>query len=458
MSEIFKNKGWNVVMAGIGVNLALGILYTWSIFKNSIKQSIESGGQGAFNWDISSINDPYAVCCLFFAFSMILAGKCQDKFGPRVTVFIGGLLVGAGFIWISQTTAYLSWVTGFGVIVGAGIGFGYSAAMPPALKWFPPAKTGLIAGLVVSGFGLASVYMAPLAKYLLDIWGLQSAMLFFGISFFVVVCGLSMFITNPPAGYIPEDTDSDKKTDKKSASVQCDYKPSEIFKTRKFYILWTIYFIGAGAGLMVIGSVAGMAKQSMGEYAFIVVVTLALGNAAGRIVAGILLDKIGGNKTLSLMLIIQAIIMFTCVFIIGKENTNVFAFVFLVTFIGFCYGTNLSIFPSFTKEFWGLKNFGTNYGIMFTAWGLGGFVMGKFSQMMQTSTNSYTYSFITAGILLVIGSALTLTLTKKSKRQPAFQTASALQTASTLQTVSICEEPKNLSFTNSAKIEPGATG
>ena len=93
MSESDKNKGWIVTFAGTGINLALGILYTWSIFKGAIGHSIEKGGQGAFNWDLASLNDPYAVCCIVFAFAMILAGKCQDKYGPRVTAFTGGILV-----------------------------------------------------------------------------------------------------------------------------------------------------------------------------------------------------------------------------------------------------------------------------------------------------------------------------------------------------------------------------
>ena len=203
MLQPMKNRGWAVTFSGIGINLALGILYTWSIFKSAIKQSIETGGQGAFDWDLTSLNDPYAVCCIVFAFAMILAGKCQDRYGPRITAFTGGILVGLGFIWISQTTDYLTWVLGFGVLAGVGIGFGYSSATPPALKWFPPARTGLIAGLVVSGFGLASVYIAPLSQYLLGIWGLQNTMLFFGVAFMVVVCGLSMLLVNPPAGYVP---------------------------------------------------------------------------------------------------------------------------------------------------------------------------------------------------------------------------------------------------------------
>ncbi|MCX7714253.1 MAG: MFS transporter, partial [Clostridia bacterium] len=229
MADTVKNKGWIVTFAGTGINLALGILYTWSIFKGGIEKSIKVGGEGAFNWDLAKLNDPYSLCCLAFAFSMILAGKCQDKFGPRVTAFIGGILVGLGLLWISQTSSYISWVLGFGLLVGTGIGFGYSSATPPALKWFPPAKTGLIAGLVVSGFGLASVYIAPLSEYLLNTYGIHKSMMIFGISFIIVVCGLSLLMVNPPAGYVPGAPTTSQK--KKTSAVQYDAPPSVMMKS-----------------------------------------------------------------------------------------------------------------------------------------------------------------------------------------------------------------------------------
>lgn len=89
MTDVIKNRGWSVTFAGTGINLALGVLYTWSIFQAAIKKSIEQGGEGAFTWDPASVSDPYAVCCLVFAFSMIVAGKVQDQFGPRITATIG---------------------------------------------------------------------------------------------------------------------------------------------------------------------------------------------------------------------------------------------------------------------------------------------------------------------------------------------------------------------------------
>ncbi len=409
MTQADSNKGWRVVRAGTGINLALGVLYAWSIFKGAIKASIEKGGPGAFQWDLASINDPYAVCCLTFAFAMILAGKCQDKIGPAKTALIGGLLVGCGFTLTALSSSYLAWVVGFGVLAGAGFGFGYSAATPPALKWFSPAKTGLIAGIVVAGFGLAPVYIAPLASWLLGAFGIQKAMLVLAVAFTVIVCGLSFFVVNPPQGYVPAEPADPGPVAKLNASKPAiNASASEMLRNYKFYVLWLAYFIGAGAGLMVIGSVAGLAKKSMGEMAFLAVAIMALGNAGGRVVAGVLSDKIGRRATLFIMLAFQAALMFAAIPVIGSGSAVLL--VLLATFIGFNYGSNLALFPSFSKDYWGVKNYGLNYGVLFTAWGVGGFVMGKVSEMLNAQPGGLNKSFMLAGTLLVAGSALTIFL------------------------------------------------
>ncbi|KZZ55653.1 OFA family MFS transporter, partial [Oleiphilus sp. HI0123] len=414
MSEILKNPGWKVAIAGTGINLALGVLYTWSIYQSKIVESIEAGGAGGFNWDRASVGDPYAICCLVFAFTMILAGKCQDLLGPRVTALIGGVLVGAGLLVISQSTSYTAWVLGFGVLTGAGIGFGYASATPPALKWFPGGQTGLIAGLVVAGFGLAPVYIAPLASYLVGEWGLQSTMMFFGAAFFIALSILSRFLKNPPEGYVPaepESSDQNVVKELPAKTEQEDLEPvqrsepersmdaSLVIKTASFWKLWFLYFIGAGAGLMVIGSVAGMAKQSMGNAAFIVVAIMAVGNASGRIIAGVVSDAMGKNLALAIFLALQSLNMFLAIFVVSSEGAMAFFIVLSATFIGFNYGTNLALFPAFCKGWWGLKSFGINYGLLFTSWGIGGFVMTKISGAIVASTGSYVWSFIVAGIL-----------------------------------------------------------
>jgi len=389
------NRGWIVTFAGTGINLALGILYTWSIFKGTIQKE--------FGWQGAQLNDPYAVCCLVFAFAMIVAGRCQDKFGPRVTASIGGLLVSAGLVLISTTNSYSTWVIGFGVLVGVGIGFGYSSATPPALKWFPPSRTGLIAGLVVAGFGLAPVYLAPTSTFLLGHYGLSKSMLIFGLSFLVIVCGLAQLLVNPPGGFVV----AAKAGTAVSLKPARNFTPTQILRQPAFWLLWVLYFIGAGSGVMVISSVSVMAKKTMGEQAFIAVAVMAIGNALGRIVAGLLSDKIGRRWTLMLVLLIQAALMFIAIPVTRSTDGAKFVIVLVATLIGFNYGANLSLFPSFAKDYWGLKSFGMNYGVLFTAWGVGGFVLSRVQQMLYAGSNNYDSSFVTAGVLLLAGTALT---------------------------------------------------
>jgi MFS transporter, OFA family, oxalate/formate antiporter len=391
-----KNRGWLVAFSGLGINLALGVLYTWSMFKTSIEKE--------FGWEGSKLNDPYALCCLVFAFAMIVAGRCQDKFGPRVTASAGGLLLGAGMVLISTTNSYASWLLGFGVLVGMGIGFGYSSATPPALKWFPPARTGLVAGLVVAGFGLAPVYLAPASQFALAHFGLKNSMLLFGLAFTAIVCGLAQMLKNPPPGFVAA-PQAAATTAKPSAN---NFTASQILRTGMFYLLWLIYAIGAGAGLMVISSVSGLAKKSMGENAYIAVAVMAIGNAGGRLGAGLLSDKIGRRRTLLLVLVFQAGLMFAAIPVTAHKDTLPLAVVLLATFIGLNYGANLALFPSLAKDLWGLKNFGTNYGVLFTAWGIGGLIFPKVQQMLTASNGgSFQSSFVCAGTLLIGGAMLT---------------------------------------------------
>ncbi len=392
------SRGWLVAFAGFGINLALGVLYTWSLFKAAIEKE--------FGWQGSQLNDPYAVCCLVFAFTMIVAGKCQDKLGPRLTATIGGLLVGAGMVLISTSNSYGAWLLGFGVLVGLGIGFAYSSATPPALKWFPPTKTGLVAGFVVAGFGLAPVYLAPTSQVLLGNFGLEKSMFILGCAFAVVVVVLAQFLKNPPSGFSAA---APVAGPAKAPAVGAT--AGEMLRSPIFYVLWLTYAIGAGAGLMVISSVSGMAKKSMGEHAFIAVAVMAIGNAGGRVIAGVLSDRIGRRGTLMLVLGLQAALMFAAIPITADKSTLPVVIVLLATFIGFNYGANLALFPSFAKDFWGLKNFGVNYGVLFTAWGVGGFAFPKVQQMLTAgSGGSFQSSFTAAGSLLVLGALLTLAI------------------------------------------------
>ena len=169
---------------------------------------------------------------------------------------------------------------------------------------------------------------------------------------------------------------------------------------------------------MVIGSIAGMAKASMGANAFIAVAVMAIGNAGGRVITGIVSDKIGRRAALLIILLFQALLMLAATVITGPGAQPVLL-VLLATFIGFNYGANLCLFPSFSKDLWGTKNFGANYGLLFTAWGVGGFVLVRLAEMLKAASGgSFTSSFYTAAGLLVFAAVLVVTLLKIKRAEP----------------------------------------
>lgn len=413
MSETSSNKGWVVTFAGTGINLALGILYTWSVIKGGMPES--------WGWTNADKALPYSVACIVFALAMIPAGKLQDKIGPRWVATLGGILTGIGCIIAALSGSSLAgFVVGFGVLAGIGIGFGYASATPPAVKWFPPQKTGLIAGLVVAGFGLASVYIAPLANWMLNHYattlpdgtvekGVSQTMMIFGIAFLIIVTALAQLLKNPPEGYKPV---SPKNADgtAKAPIVAVERSSKEMLATPQFYILWLMYFAGAAAGLTFISVAAGLGKASLGEKAFFIVAILAIGNAGGRILAGIVSDKIGRQWTVFLFMILQAIVVAVLYFV--QAGAGAAVMMLIVCAIGANYGSNLALFPSAAKDYFGLKNFGSNYGILFTAWGAAGMIMPWVNGKIMDVTGSKDLSFFII-IAMLIGAAI-LTFVSRS--------------------------------------------
>jgi len=403
-----SNKRYLILTAALILSLALGIIYAWSIFKEAIETSIKLKSEGGFDWDISALNDPYSVSVLVFSLTMIFAGKIQDKLGPRITIYIGGILISSGLFVMAYTTSYFLWIISFGVLAGSGIGFCYSAITPVVIKWFSPEKTGLVTGVVVAGFGLSSVYLAPLFTFLFDNYGFQNAFVYYAVGFSIILFIAAYFLKNPE-NYL-------QTKENILSSGENNYNLKDILKTFEFYRLWIVYFIGAGAGLMVISFITEMVKKGLGKQAFWGVIIIAIGNAAGRILSGILSDKIGRIKTLIIFLFFQTILMFISAFIINLDNISIIITLLIATFIGFNYGSNLTIFPTIVKDNWGMKNFGANYGILFTAWGIGGFVLSRISQMLKAQTNSLHWSFLLAGFLLIAALAIASAGSKRTQK------------------------------------------
>jgi OFA family oxalate/formate antiporter-like MFS transporter len=395
-------KGWLVTMAGLGLNLALGVLYAWSVFSKQLTESIANGG---FGWSRTTATLPYTIAIACFALVMIPAGRLQDRLGPRVVATAGAILCGAGLVVASLGRADLIWpiIVGFGVLSGTGIGLGYAAATPAAVKWFGPEKKGLITGIVVAGFGLAPVYIAPLSKALLGSQGIGGAFRTLGFVF-LAVAGLSaQFLKNPKPGQILVSSNP-KKSKKAKTPPFGDATWREMIRTPKFWSLYVQFACGATAGLMIIGHVAKIvASQSGGaiQAGFLFVALMAIFNAGGRVAAGMASDIIGRVGAMIIVFFVQASIMF-----FFDQFTTAGGFLFGAALVGFNYGACLSLFPATAADLWGTKNLGLNYGILFTAWGVGGVFGPNLAGMIADSTGSYARAYQVAGGLLLFAALL----------------------------------------------------
>ncbi|MBM7561658.1 L-lactate MFS transporter [Fusibacter tunisiensis] len=383
-----NKKGWVVVLAGAGINLAFGVLYAWSIFGAKLQETL--------GWSKTESSIPYTVAIIMFTIMMVPAGRLQDRIGPRWVVTIGGLLIGLGCILAGYTDSLLGLSLTFGVLAGSGIGLGYASTTPPALKWFPPEKKGLISGIVVGGFGLATLYIVPLSTYLLSKYDVFSAFKILGIIFLFMTLPLSYFVKNPD-----KPVESNAKT--KKAPI-ADLTLKEMLKTKQFYMLWFMFFAGATGGLMTIGSLKTLALQTLGETAALNLVAFAaIANAVGRPAAGVISEKFGRGKTMTVLYLLQA----GALFIFNSLST--FPTIFMAALvIYFAYGSMLSVYPSASADCYGTKNLGLNYGILFSAWGAGGVFGPILGGKIADATGSYHMAFVVSACILLVAAIMGL--------------------------------------------------
>jgi OFA family oxalate/formate antiporter-like MFS transporter len=370
------------------MNLALGALYAWSVFVLPLEKE--------FGWKRADTSMVFTIAVFVFGLAFILAGRLQDKRGPFWISVIGGVLVSIGFIACAWTSS-LGWLYfWFGILGGIGNGFGYATPIPVMAKWFPD-RRGLAVGLAVAGYGGGSAIFGPLAgNWLIPAHGWRSTFLVLGIIFFVMTMIGAYLLQNPPAGYRPEGWAPAPPT-AKAAATKYDFTPSEVLKTGGFYFMWIAYALGTSAGLMVISQLVPYAR-SQGvplELATTAIFIGALGNACGRIFSGWLSDTLGRLNTLRLMIAISALAMP----ILFHTGANVGALYVLVFVVYYCYGTQLSVNASTASDFWGTRNAGVNYGLLFTAWGVAGIIGPRIGGSLFDLYKNYQAAFYTAGVI-----------------------------------------------------------
>ncbi|HXW68921.1 MAG TPA: OFA family MFS transporter [Dissulfurispiraceae bacterium] len=407
-------KAWVVTFAGTAINLCLGILYAWSVWAKALI-NVKQAGQ-----PMTGINEgwtfltnaeaatPFSLCVIIFAIFMIAGGRIQDRFGPKVGATLGGLCLAVGCILAGLMKSYSGLIIGFGILGGIGMGIGYAAPTPAALKWFGPHKRGLVAGLVVGGYGGAALYIAPLAQKLIDSYGISGSFIALGILFAIVVVVAGQLLAWPPAGYVPP---SAKGVTAVSAAATAkrqsahDWSAGEMSKTWQFYALIVLFIGSTQSGLMIIANAAGILATTAKGIPFFALnawILVSFGgaiNALGRVGTGMYSDKIGRANAYTLNCIVSALCLFAMPSIIASKN--VFLLFLAIGIAYWQYGGGLALLPAFTADFYGAKNLGFNYGLVFIGWGLG-FFMARLAGTIKDITGSLDYAFYLSAAVLII--------------------------------------------------------
>jgi OFA family oxalate/formate antiporter-like MFS transporter len=281
-----------------------------------------------------------------------------------------------------------------------GNGFGYATPIPVMAKWFPD-KRGLAVGLAVGGYGAGSALFGPLANLkLIPAYGVHTTFQILGGIFLVMTVIGAFLLKNPPAGYKPAGWTPAPVTAKTGATTQ-DFTPGQVLRTPTFYFMWIAYALGTLAGLMVISQLVPFAKSVGIPGAALATMGLVVGavaNASGRILSGWMSDTLGRLNVLRTMIAISMVAM-PILYLVGGNVALLYVVVFVVYW---CYGTQLSVNAATTADFWGTKNAGINYGMLFTAWGFAGYFGAKIGGTMYDKYHNYQMAFYTAGVLAAV--------------------------------------------------------
>lgn len=406
------NRGF-VILGAILIQLALGAIYAWSVFTPTLK---------AAGWTSTNTQWVFALGLASFAIFMVFAGKKLVTWGPRTLAWAGGLILGIGYLLAGLVggTNFIALLILIGLIGGMGIGFAYVVPIAVGMRWFPD-KKGMITGLAVAGFGFGAMLWVKLAGswgHLIDNMGLSTTFTIYGIAFAAMVIIGGLWMKFPPTGWKPKGYEKEQTKENSTSSDKKDFTSSEMLGKIQFYLIFFTFVFSAGAGLMSIGLMklypmqalmdSGISETAASAIAgTAMAVFFSLANGLGRILWGMLSDKLGRKLSIILMTAIQGVTVILFTYMAGSEILLYLG----ATLIGFNFGGNFALFPTITADTFGAKNVGQNYPFVFLAYGVGG-IFGPILGGKMGDLNNFALAFTISGIAVLVGTVLILFVKK----------------------------------------------
>lgn len=400
-----KIERWIVVLGGIICQFCVGMLYSWSLYKNPIIKQM--------GWPEPAVSLTFSIATFIIPFVMIFAGSILPKLGPKKVILIGAVTMTAGLIVASLAKSPLMLQLGYGVLGGTGVGFVYGVPIATCVKWFPD-KKGLITGLTVAGFGLGSIIFAPIATFLIANTGSFAT---FRIQALITIVGILIGVTmvrSAPNGYAPEGW-TPPSSSAANAALR-EYSSGEMLKTPQYWFLLIMYLFANASGLMVIGHASPIAQQVAGltpAEAGLIVSVLAIANTAGRFFAGAAVDAFGAKKVVAFVYIVNAALLVSL-----KFMTTFPLIALAIGGLAVCFGAMMGAYPNIVLDFFGAKSYSVNYALVFIAYGIGGVLGPQIASLsLKTGGGTYDMAFILVGMSCVIGAIMAMMAQKPKDRR-----------------------------------------
>jgi MFS transporter, OFA family, oxalate/formate antiporter len=349
-------RRWGIALAAILVQMALGAVYAWSVFRVPLSK--------LFHSTIAEVTLTFTIAIFVLGFAAFFGGLWLNRSGPRVVMLTAGLLYGGGIFLASFSSGLPQLYLTYGVIGGIGLGFGYIVPISVLVKWFPD-RRGLMTGVAVGGFGAGALVTAPVATHLIQSVGVLHTFAYLGIAYLIVTCAAGWFMTNPPAGWQPAGwTPKQLQVSQRAAK---DFLLGEALRTWQWWALWLLLFLNTSAGISVISQEAPMFQELAKVTALVaagMVGIVSIGNAIGRVFWAWVSDAITRRFTFAVMYLLQVVLFWALPSIHSVGALTVVTFIILM-----CYGGGFGTMPAFAADYFGAKNVGPIYGLMLTAWG-----------------------------------------------------------------------------------------
>ena len=410
------NRGL-VVVGAILIQLALGAIYAWSVFTPSLTET---------GWSKADTQWVFALGLVSFAVVMVYAGRKLNSWGPQKLAMIGGVVLGIGYFLAGMFggTNFFPLLIFVGLVGGAGIGFAYVVPIAVGMRWFPD-KKGMITGLAVAGFGFGAMLWVKLAGswgHLIANLGLSSTFMIYGVAFAVMVIIGGLWMRFPPEGWVPAGFKGESFKRSGGTCEEWEFSCQEMFRTPQFYLIFLTFVFSAGAGLMSIGlmklypmealTANGLSAAEASAIAgTAMAVFFSLANGMGRILWGIASDKLGRKTSVIIMTATQGIIVILFTYMAGSEILLYLG----ATLIGFNFGGNFALFPTFTADTFGSKSVGMNYPYVFLAYGVGG-LLGPILGGKLGDMGNFPLAFTISGVAVLLGTVLTI-MVKPAKKE-----------------------------------------